>query len=303
MVRSQVGHFTSTVAKDVFVAAYAEAMTLWPPEYSRLDVETGFGTTRVYRHGVGDGEPIVLLHGHGANASTWYHQIAALGRRHPVYAIDTIDDPGGSVQRRPLAGAEDAAAWLEEVLAGLELDRVHLVGQSYGGWLALNQGVQRSARTATITLLDPAGLENVRPRFLLGMLLLLIAFQAPASWRPRLARILAEPSLVERPEMMRAVTLAAQTFRPHRLPARRFTDEELCRVDVPTQVILGRRSRMLRADRALARALRLVRLCCGEILPGVGHGFPQEVPDLVNARILAFIAETTSSGRGANDGK
>jgi hypothetical protein len=42
-------------------------------------VDTGFGTVRVHRYGTADGEPVVLLHGHVANASTWYPQFAGLG--------------------------------------------------------------------------------------------------------------------------------------------------------------------------------------------------------------------------------
>ncbi|MGW4667169.1 alpha/beta fold hydrolase [Streptosporangium sandarakinum] len=90
----------------------------------------------------------MLLHGHGANSSTRYHQVAEPGRHHPVYAIDTIDDPGASVQRRPVIGSADAADWLTQALRGLGLDRVHLTGLSYGGWLVLNQAIYRPLATA-----------------------------------------------------------------------------------------------------------------------------------------------------------
>jgi hypothetical protein len=52
---------------------------LGPEPRTDCDVETRFGTVHVHRYGPAAGEPIVLLHGHGANASTWYPQVAALG--------------------------------------------------------------------------------------------------------------------------------------------------------------------------------------------------------------------------------
>ncbi|WP_337999694.1 alpha/beta fold hydrolase [Streptomyces murinus] len=60
------------------------------------------------------------------------------------------------MQRAALHEPEHAARWLDETLAGLGLDRVHLVGGSYGGWLALNQAHRRRDRLASVTLLDRA---------------------------------------------------------------------------------------------------------------------------------------------------
>ncbi|MEU4538980.1 alpha/beta fold hydrolase [Streptosporangium sp. NPDC023825] len=289
--RAQVGHFTSEAAEREFRTAYDTAMTLWPP-HDTIDVETGFGTTRVYRCGPVAGEPIVLLHGHGANASTWYHQVVELGRHRPVYAIDTIDDPGGSVQRRPVTGSGDAAAWMSEVLAGLDLTRAHLVGLSYGGWLVLNQAVHRPERLASVTLLDPGGLEKVPARFLLSLFAAVFAMRAPASWRPALARLLAVHALVERSEIMDPVLLGAHAFRPHRSPSRRFTDDELRRVTVPTQLLLAARTTLMRPARALARARRFLPLRHAEIVPGIGHAIPLEAPDLVTDRVLGFVDRT-----------
>jgi pimeloyl-ACP methyl ester carboxylesterase len=119
--------------------AYDDAMGLWPGPRESRDVETRVGTVHVHRSGAADGEPIVLLHGHGANSASWYPQIEALGKRHPVYAVDTIDDPGRSVQHTVVKDSADNAAWLTDVLAGLGLEGVRLVGLSYGGWLTLNQ--------------------------------------------------------------------------------------------------------------------------------------------------------------------
>ncbi|WP_204358245.1 alpha/beta fold hydrolase [Streptosporangium sp. 'caverna'] len=293
--RKQIGHFISDGPRKKFLEAYEQAMSLWPRPYDRFDVETAFGTTRVYRYGTAQAEPIVLLHGHGANASNWYLQIAALGQRHSVYAIDTIDDPGGSVQQAPVTGSRDAAAWLDEVLAGLGLERVHLVGMSYGGWLALNQGIYGPARLATLTLLDPGGLEKVPLKFMANMAVSALAMAAPRRWRPALARLLASHALTERPEIMKPVMIGARSFRPNRGPARPFTDDELRRVTVPVQLILGGRSTFVRPARALARATELLPVAHAEIVPGVGHAVPLERPGLVNERILTLAEKAAVS--------
>src|SRR5262245_48383123 len=61
VVPEHVGRCTSPQARQRFLAAYQEAMRLWPQPYAELDVQTRFGSTHVFRHG--DGPPVVLLHG------------------------------------------------------------------------------------------------------------------------------------------------------------------------------------------------------------------------------------------------
>ncbi|SDK79829.1 alpha/beta fold hydrolase [Nonomuraea jiangxiensis] len=301
MTRTAVGRFTSDKARARFLRAYDEAMRLWPEPRTEVDVETRFGTVHVHRFGPGHGEPIVLLHGHGANASTWYPQIAALGENHPVYAIDTLDDPGRSVQRVVAKDSRDNAAWLDEVLAGLGLDGVHLVGLSYGGWLTLNQAIYAPGRLASISPLDPAGLEKVPARFLVSTLGGLVAMLAPRRFRPWFGRVLANHALVAPRRLMAPIMLSARTFRPSsRPPGRPFTDEELRSVNLPALVLLAQRSILVSARRAQVRARNLIPGVRAEMVPGIGHGLPAEAPDLVNARLLKFI-ETEVPTRPASE--
>ncbi|MCC9308947.1 alpha/beta fold hydrolase [Kitasatospora sp. RB6PN24] len=298
MTRASVGHFVSEEARTEFLAAYDRAMELWPGPRRALDVETAYGTVHVHHYGPATGEPVVLLHGHAGHASNWYRQIAALGECHPVYAIDTLDDPGRSVQRAVAAGSEENAAWLGEVFAGLGLDRIHLVGLSYGGWLALNQAVHAPERLASIAPLDPGGIEGVPARFYVHMVGGLLGMLAPRRFRPALGRLLANPALSSPPEMIAPLMLAMRTYRPTGRPAARpFTDEELGSVRVPALVLLGRRSALLRPRQALARITALIPDVQAEIVEGAGHGLNLEQPELVNERLLRFIAACRAESR------
>ncbi|WP_406389757.1 alpha/beta fold hydrolase [Streptomyces sp. NBC_00887] len=105
-------------------------------------------------------------------------------------------------------------AWLDETLAALGLDRVHLVGASYGGWLALNQAHRRPDRLASVTLLDPGGLE-VGLRFFVWIFAGLFATFAPRAPRPRLGTWLEQPVLV-RPELRAMVRTSVRAYRIRR---------------------------------------------------------------------------------------
>lgn len=285
----QIGRFSAEQARQRFLEAYDVAMRDWPQPWDEQDVDTAYGSVHAFRYGPAEGAPIVLLHGSAGNSSNWYPQIAALGEHHPVYAIDTLDDPGRSVQRRPFTGEAANAAWLDETLAGLGLDGVHLVGASYGGWLALSLALHRPARLASITLIDPGGLQRVPLRFYANILAGAFATLAPKRTRPWFSRILANHALIMPPEHLDPVMIVARTWRTRRPPARPLKDDELRSIRVPVQVLIAGRSSLLRPKHALARARRLIPDVRAEIVPGAGHGLSLERPDLVNQRILNFI--------------
>ncbi|MBD0689736.1 alpha/beta fold hydrolase [Streptomyces sp. CBMA123] len=290
MTRTSVGHFASEAARTKFLDAYDRAMGLWPSPRRELDVETGYGTVHVHHYGPTEGEPIVLLHGHAGHPSNWYPQIAALGEHHPVYAIDTLDDPGRSVQRAVAAGSPENAAWLGEVLAGLGLERVHLVGVSYGGWLALNQAVHGPERLASVAPLDPGGIEKVPARFYAHMIGGLFGMLAPRPLRPAVGRLLANPALSAPREMIAPLMLAMRSYKPSsRPPARPFTDEELGSIELPVLVLVGRRSALLRPRQVVERVTGLIPGVRAEIVDRAGHGLNLEQPELVNERLLGFI--------------
>ncbi|MEV7770669.1 alpha/beta fold hydrolase [Kitasatospora sp. NPDC086791] len=298
MTRTSVGRFVSEPARAKFLAAYDRAMELWPGPRQELDVETGYGTVHVHRYGATAGEPIVLLHGHAGHPSNWYPQIAALGEHHPVYAIDTLDDPGRSVQRVVAAGSAENAEWLGEVLAGLGLERVHLVGVSYGGWLALNQAIHAPGRLASVASLDPGGIEKVPARFYAHMIGGLFGMLAPRPLRPAVGRLLANPALSAPREMIAPLMLAMRGYTPGgRPPARPFTDRELGSIGLPALVLVGRRSALLRPRQVVERVTALIPGVRAEIVERAGHGLNLEQPELVNARLLAFV-EGASGGAG-----
>lgn len=130
-------------------------MSLCPEPAEVLDVGTAHGTTRVYRFGEGDAPPLVLLPGLGATSACYADLLPALAATGPVYTVDTLGEPGRSVQRARLTTHADRARCLDDVLGELGLGEVHLVGGSTGGWHCVNQAVHAPERVASISLLDP----------------------------------------------------------------------------------------------------------------------------------------------------
>jgi pimeloyl-ACP methyl ester carboxylesterase len=107
-------------------------------------------------HRGGSGTPLLLLHGVGGTWRVWVPVLAELQRAHEVFA-PTLPGHSGA---EPLADGvlPSIAALTDGVVDALDragLDRVHVVGNSLGGWIALE--LARRGRARSVVVFGPAG--------------------------------------------------------------------------------------------------------------------------------------------------
>lgn len=148
--------FRSADARRRYLELYEELRALSPPADAVHDLATKFGVVRAYQHGPAGGVPIVLIHGYFLTSSMWARQIAALTSNFTVYTIDMPGQAGASMQSKSMLTPADCARCIDDILGGLGLQDVHLVGHSYGGWIATHAAARFPQRLATMTLIDPA---------------------------------------------------------------------------------------------------------------------------------------------------
>jgi pimeloyl-ACP methyl ester carboxylesterase len=107
--------------------------------------------------GEGAREPLLLLHGLGASKSVWDPVVPTLAFEREVIALDL---PGFGAAPSLPAGVEPTALALAEAvreeLRARGVESAHVVGNSLGGWVALELGRLGAARS--VTCLSPAGL-------------------------------------------------------------------------------------------------------------------------------------------------
>jgi len=97
--------------------------------------------------------PVVLCHGLGGNHASWWQQVGALASEFRVVTWDQRGF-GNSTRRTGSFGPQVAVDDLLALTAHLGLGRVHLVGQSMGGWVAMGAALRAPARVASLTLTD-----------------------------------------------------------------------------------------------------------------------------------------------------
>ena len=100
---------------------------------------------------VGEGPAVLLIQGVGLPGTGWLPQIEALRSRFTVIAVDNRGVGGSAGGPDPLtitAMAEDAAA----ILSHERLDRVHVMGHSLGGLIALRLALMQPSRIRSLVL-------------------------------------------------------------------------------------------------------------------------------------------------------
>jgi pimeloyl-ACP methyl ester carboxylesterase len=105
---------------------------------------------------MGAGPDVLLLHGLGGAKSSFFDTAAALSRDYTVHAIDL---PGFGGSSKPTAASYGAPFHARAVIAAmdsLEIERAHIVGNSMGGRVAIEVGLERPDRVGGLALLSPA---------------------------------------------------------------------------------------------------------------------------------------------------
>jgi pimeloyl-ACP methyl ester carboxylesterase len=287
----RIGQFRDDAARRRYAIAYDAALAAWPVPPNELDIETRFGSTHLLVTGPTDGTPIVLLHAVAVASPSWYPNIAALAAEHGVYAIDTIGDVGRSTQTAAVRSGDDIAMWLDDVLAGLDLARVHLVGLSYGGWVALNQARRSPGRLASVTAVDPVGsIGRAQATFLLRIApdsILASVFKSDPALH-RLLRLLNNGTVPEEPLLELSIA-GLRTFRAKQPFPKRLRDDDLRAIRTPTQLLFCGRSPVNHAQKAAQRSRDLIPNATVGVISDSGHMLPVEQPEVFASRVLDFV--------------
>ena len=260
----------------------------------------------------GDGPVLVLIHGMAGSAVAWKHVLPTLARRFTVVVPDLL---GHGASAKPLGeySVSGHANVVRDLLAALGHERTTLVGQSFGGGVAMQLAYQYPEHCERLVLVSSGGLgrevspllraltlpgvEQVFPLFCsptlrtagqrvvdwLGSVGLRPSPAAEETWR-------SYASLAER-DARRAFFRTLQSVIDPGGQSVSATDRLYLASRVPTLIVWGRDDQLIPVSHAVAThdAIPGSRL---EVFDGVGH-FPHcEAPERFVDVLLDFIDTT-----------
>jgi pimeloyl-ACP methyl ester carboxylesterase len=255
---------------------------------------------------MGDGPPLVFVHGLSGCWQNWLENIPHFARRHRVIAIDL---PGFGESELPqeeitIPGyGRFVDAFLDEV--GVEC--ASIVGNSMGGFIAAEVALSHPSRVDKVGLVSAAGLSTV-PSVELAIVKRLarsfhmgtarvIARRETMVRRRRLRRMLLT-GIVRHPELLQpelVYEIASGGGKPAFLNAFRAVLEydfrdRVVDIEHPTLIVWGRDDRIVPVGGAY-RYEQLIRNSRRVIFEGTGHVPMIERPALFNRLLDDFLAE------------
>ncbi|MHA7816506.1 MAG: alpha/beta fold hydrolase [Pseudohaliea sp.] len=117
------------------------------------DVETNY-------HDCGTGEPVLLLHGSGPGVSAWANWRLVLEGLAPPFRLLAPDFAGFGYSTVAADYVFSREAWLAQLvglLDALGLDQVDVVGNSFGGSMALALAIEHPERVRRLVLMGSVG--------------------------------------------------------------------------------------------------------------------------------------------------
>lgn len=123
-----------------------------------IEVSTSYGKNHVLTIGDSSNTPLVCLHSMLTSSAHIVSELALLTDKYYIIAPDL---PGQSVKGLPVRlsyNDNSHSIWLKDILDGLGLQYVHLLGVSLGGFVARQFASENPKRVQSLILIVPAGI-------------------------------------------------------------------------------------------------------------------------------------------------
>jgi len=272
---------------------------------------TVHGKRLTYRIG-GKGPLVLLIHGMAGSATTWKQVMPALSERFTVLAPDLLGH-GDSDKAKGDYSLGAMASTLRDLIVGLGYKRATVVGQSYGGGIALQFAYQYPERCERLVLVNAGGLGKEVNRVLRMLTLpgsealLLVACAPPVRriveliggfmFRKKLENATVIPELwrsyasLGDVEGRRAFLRTLRAVIDPRGQSVSAHDKLYLAAGMPTLIVWGEDDPIIPVEHAYA-AHKVIAGSWLEIIEGVGHYPHCEAPERFVTALTEFIEST-----------
>lgn len=269
--------------------------------YFRLMPQTKVRTAPLYYETYGAGEPVILIPGFGAGMWIWFKQIPVLSQRFRVIAFD----PRGIARSNgddSFASMATLAEDVGELLRTLGIERAHIIGASFGGFVAQEFALAHPEMTNSLVLCCTSfgGPGHIAPSTeTLAALASTKGLNTGARVRENLLLafspeyLTAQPKEIEHVIALREANVVPEHVYLHQLQAAVAFDaaERVREIKAPTLVITGDADVIVPVQNSHNLAARMPNAEL-RVIEGGSHTFFIEKADEFNQALVEFIAST-----------
>lgn len=271
-----------------------------------------FGKRSIYFSEIGQGHPVLMLHGGGPGASgmsNYSRNVEALARDFRVI----VPDMQGYGRSSKGVNRNDPFGDLAEAMLGfmdeLKIPAAHVIGNSLGGACGLRMALDQPARVSSLVLMGPGGIGTTRGLPTKGLSLLLDYYKGTGPSLDKLRTFIREYLVFDGSQISEAmiqaryeasidpeVVAAPPLRRPPGLGAALrmdFTrDRRLQKCATPTLVLWGTEDKVNRPSGGAALQKAMPN-CDLYLYANTGHWVQWERADEFNASVAAFMRRHT----------
>ncbi len=251
-------------------------------------------------------DPVLFLH-HGLlyDGGMWAAQVPPLS---DLGRVIVVDGPGhGKTEVPPPFSLEDQAGALADVFRALSIDRVVMIGHSWGGMLAMRAALLYPSQVAALALVDTsADAESLKRRVRYR---LFVSFSRRFGLPPAMVERDIAPLMLgrrtrrERPELVASLARTVNGY-PRDGTARAALAvvvhrknilESISAIHAPTLILCGKDDRATPV--ACSEAIH-ARIAGSQmvLIEDSGHMAPFEQPKAVNAALVPFVRQQLGRG-------
>jgi 2-hydroxymuconate-semialdehyde hydrolase len=251
-------------------------------------------------HVTGTGDPVLLLHGSGPGVTGWANWRLTIPRLSEQFTVVAPDIVGFGYTERPDGIAYDLETWTAHaigVLDALGIERTAVVGNSFGGSLALSLAIRHPERVRALVLMGSVGVPfAITPGLdavwgyepsvaAMEDLLRLFAYDTGLVG-PDLAELRYQASI--RPGVQEAYRAMFPAPRQAALDGMTHPVSDIAGISAPTLVIHGREDQVIPMQNALD-LLQLIDDAQLHVFGHCGHWTQLEHADEFTALVADFL--------------
>lgn len=286
-----IGKWNSAQSQREYEIAYKEAMQKMP-RTEAWQIETSFGVVQVYcwkNDGSKQKTPILLLPGKSSGTPMWSENLPDFYKNRTVYGIDILGDAGLSIQTKTIKNSADQAKWIEELLSKLDLHKIHLLGHSFGGWLAANYASNYPERIASLILIEPVfTFQTLKLVVILKSIPYSLKF-LPKKWRQGFLKMVSGSDSIDTSDPVAKMIDVGSNFKSKLPTPVMITKKQLQSWNFPVYAALADRSAMHNSLKAIEVAKNNVKNIHTVLWKNATHSLPIEYAESLDAEIIKFI--------------